>query len=233
MILNTSESVWTLSFQKNIKIFLTGGHGFIGSNILNRLQEKYEFVAPSKNLLDLTNPTEVNEYLKDQYFDFVIHCAIVGGRRNGPDTKKIFDKNFDMFENLLNNQDHFGKLINIGSGADTLNTWYGKSKKVIGNIIRGHDNMVNLRCFGVWGEGEEPDRFPTYCVTHKQVTIKEDKLMRYIHVAKLVKIIDDILNNWPKMSEYTLGEPIKLSDFAKQLNPTIKVIVKDTGTDYI
>src|SRR3990167_7632460 len=113
------------------------------------------------------------------------------------------------------------------------NTWYGKSKRIISMIIKEDPNMINLKCYGVWGKYEKPDRFPTTCIMSDEITI-EDKLMRYIHVDELVKIVDMINKKWPKTKrEVTIGEPILLSKFAKQLNPNIKVIIKGKGKDYI
>lgn len=232
MILNTSEQHSEILFTKRPSVYITAANSFIARNIMEQLD--YDFTTTTHNELDLTSEIEVEEFFKDNYFDYIIHTACIGGRRNQPDTVETFDANYDMFENLIANQDHFGYLINFGSGADKLNTWYGKSKRVIANIIKGHKNMVNLRCFGVWGKYEKEDRFPTYCQTHDEVIIEEDKLFRYIYIDSLVKIIDGLIKKWPKTKrEMTLGEPILLSEFAKQLNPNIKVIIKGKGEDYI
>ena len=216
---------------RRLRIWVTARNSFIGLNILEQLD--YDFVATTHKDLDLTNSEAVSVFLKDLYFDYVIHTACVGGRRNDSDDIKIFDDNYDMFENLLNNQDHFGYLINFGSGADQLNTWYGKAKRVIRGIIKVKPEMVNLRCFGVWGKYEKPDRFPATCIISDEITIDEDKLMRYIHVDGLVKIVDSIIQKWPTKRDITIGEPILLSEFAKQLNPDIKVIIKGRGEDYV
>ena len=216
---------------KRISVLITAKRSFIAQNILEQLD--YDLTAIGKEDVDLTDSKAVNVFLKDLYFDFVIHTACVGGRHNDADDIKIFDDNYNMFENLLNNQDHFGYLINFGSGADQFNSWYGKAKRVIRGIIKEKPDMINLRCFGVWGKYEKPDRFPTTCIRSDEITIEEDKLMRYIHVDDLVKIVDGIIKKWPNKRDITISEPILLSEFAKQLNPNIKVIVKGLGKDYI
>ena len=232
-ILNTSETYSEpLLKARRPNIWITAGNSFIAKNILEQLD--YDFVATTHDQLDLVDPEVVGAFLKDKYFDYVIHTACVGGRRDEDDNQSIFDDNYDMFENLLANEHHFKYLINIGSGADRFDTWYGKSKRVIANIIKIKKNMVNLRCFGVWGKYEKLDRFPSTCIMSDEITIPEDKLMRYIHVDGLVKIIDGLINKWPKNKrEMTLGEPILLSEFAKQLNPSIKVIIQGKGEDYV
>ena len=232
-ILNTSETYSEpLLKARRPNIWITAGNSFIAKNIFEQLD--YDFVATTHDQLDLVDPEVVGAFQKDKYFDYVIHTACVGGRRDEDDNQSIFDDNYDMFENLLANEHHFKYLINIGSGADRFDTWYGKSKRVIANIIKIKKNMVNLRCFGVWGKYEKLDRFPSTCIMSDEITIPEDKLMRYIHVDGLVKIIDGLINKWPKNKrEMTLGEPILLSEFAKQLNPSIKVIIQGKGEDYV
>src|SRR3990167_1535012 len=216
---------------KRLSVLITAKRSFIACNLLEQLD--YDFTAIGREDVDLTNTEAVNAFLSPYYFDYVIHTACVGGRRNDPDDQRIFDDNYNMFENLLNNQNHYKYLINFGSGADQFNTWYGKAKRVIRGIIKEKHNMVNLRCFGVWGKYEKPDRFPTTCIMSDEIIIEENKLMRYIHVDELVKIVDGIIQKWPVKREIILGEPILLSEFAKQLNPNIKVIVKGQGEDYV
>jgi UDP-glucose 4-epimerase len=211
------------------RIWVTAANSFIARNILEQLD--YDFIATTHNQIELTDFFSVDRFLHDEYFDYVIHTACIGGRSD-KEPQSIFDDNYNMFENLLNQQHHYKYLINFGSGADRTETWYGKAKRVIKGIIKEHDNMINLRLFGVWGKYEKPDRFPTTCIMSDEVTI-EDKLMRYIHVDDLVKIVDGIIKDWPKKRDMTLGEPILLSEFARQLNPNIKVIVKGRGKDYV
>lgn len=233
MILNTLVQPYEPSLTSSKKtIFLTASRSFIAKNIQEQLDD-YNYTATSHNELDLTDSEAVSAFFKGEYFDYVIHTACVGGRRNGPDDIHVFDDNLKMFLNLWNNRKHFDKLINFGSGADKLNTWYGMSKKLIADIISRSDDMVNLRLFGVWGKYEKPDRFPAYCLNHDEVVIEEDKKMRYIHVDDLVTIVGDFIEKWPETREMTLGKPIRLSKFAEQLNPNIKVIVKGKGLDYV
>src|SRR3990167_808485 len=232
MTLNISEIPSPRLLNRKSSCLITAKRSFIARNILEQLD--YDFTAIGREDVDFTNSEAVSAFLKDLYFDYVIHTACVGGRHNDPDDHKIFDDNYDMFENLKDNSQHYKYLINIGSGADQFDTWYGKAKRVIRGIIKEKPNMINFRCFGVWGKYEKPDRFPAYCQTHDEITIEEDKLMRYIHVDELVKIVDSVIKKWPKAKrEMIIGEPILLSEFAKQLNPNIKVIIKGKGKDYV
>ena len=99
-ILNTSEILSEpLLNPKRPSILITAKRSFIAQNILEQLD--YDFTAIGREDVDLTNNEAVSAFLKDKYFDYVIHTACVGGRRNEEDTIEIFDRNYDMFENLL------------------------------------------------------------------------------------------------------------------------------------
>ena len=58
------------------KVFLTGGNGMVGKNILNhQLSSKWDISAPVRNELDLTNFDLLLEYIRDLNPDFIIHAA--------------------------------------------------------------------------------------------------------------------------------------------------------------
>src|SRR3990167_10543299 len=107
MTLNISEiPSEPLLNLKRPRVLITAKRSFIARNILEQLD--YDFTAIGREDVDLTNTEAVSAFLSPLYFDYVIHTACVGGREE--DTKEIFDANFDMFENLLNNQAHFKYL---------------------------------------------------------------------------------------------------------------------------
>jgi dTDP-4-dehydrorhamnose reductase len=64
-----------------MKILVTGGSGFIGRSLIKALKEEHDIFSPSSKELDLTSSEAVDKYLRNKYFDWVIHCAIEGGRR--------------------------------------------------------------------------------------------------------------------------------------------------------
>jgi len=78
-----------------------------------------------------------------------------------------------MFLNLARNAHGFGRLINLGSGAEYDRSQnlikvkesqfgqsppkdnYGRAKYFISEQIEKHKNMMSLRCFGVFGKHED------------------------------------------------------------------------------
>lgn len=214
-----------------ISCLVTAKNSFVAKNIIEQLP--YGFTALTRKELDLVETKSVDAFFENKYFDVVIHTARVGGRRNEPDLETDALENIIMFENLLVNRHHYGILINIGSGAEIKpKTYYGAAKAQIARYIRGINTMYNLRCWGVWGKYEAEDRFPTYCQTHNKVKI-EDKLMRYIHVNDLIKKIEWIIETRPKQRLFKMGKIVRLSEFARELNPNIKIAIIGNKEDYV
>ena len=99
-------------------IFLTGGSGFIGRNILeSELAQKYQIFAPRHGELDIADTQKVDDFFQNKYFDIVLHTAVKPGHRNAKDPTNLFYTNVRMFENLERHKNKFGKFINFGSGA--------------------------------------------------------------------------------------------------------------------
>ena len=156
------------------RILITGSTGFIGKNIKEKLENKYDIVAPDRKELDLTNTEAVREYLKEQRFDVVIHSA------NTNNTKyknvapfDVLERNLRMFYNLENCSEWYGKMFYYGSGAEydmehyipkmkeeyfgthIPKDGYGLSKYVMSKACEHAKNIYDLRLFGVYGRYEE------------------------------------------------------------------------------
>jgi nucleoside-diphosphate-sugar epimerase len=105
-----------------MKIFLTGGNGLVGKNILHFSNAKnYTFLHPTSKELDLKDYQAVTKYIKLHQPDFVIHAAgIVGGiHANIANPVKFLTDNVDMGRNIImaareNNVKYF---INMASSC--------------------------------------------------------------------------------------------------------------------
>jgi nucleoside-diphosphate-sugar epimerase len=225
-----------------MNILITGGNGFVGKNLIKKLKTKHQIFSPTSKELDLTDSVKVDEYLRNKYFDYVIHCAVSGGRRNKVDSPYTTYDNLLMFFNLLKNQDRFGKLINFASGAEfdrrtEINStknhlqnsfpvdYYGLSKNVISRIIENIDNYYNFRIYGVFGINEGEDRFiKANILKYKQkedLIIHQDKFFDFIFIEDLVNIVEYYINNpksYPGPTDLVYQHKIKLSDIAKLIN---------------
>jgi GDP-L-fucose synthase len=192
-----------------MKILITGANGFIGRNLVSALTD-YEVTKLTRQVVDLTNKTAVDEYFKDKKFDVILHCAMVGGRRSIKDGPEVLWANLAMFYNLISNQHKFGKLINFGSGAELdrskdinlLNNYYkdnypldyyGMAKNIIARLIENEPNCFSIRLFNVFGKDEETARFITAnvqrYVDRETITIHQDKLMDFFYIDDLIELV--------------------------------------------
>lgn len=239
-----------------MNILITGGNGFVGRNLINKLKSNHTIFSPSSKELDLTDSVKVDEYLRNKYFDYVIHCAVSGGRRNKIDSPYTTYNNLVMFFNLLKNQDRFGKLINFASGAEydrrtNINSaknyldgsfpidYYGLSKNIISRIIGQYDDkFYNFRIYGAFGVDETEDRFiKANLLKYKQkedLIIHQDRFFDFIYIEDLVDIVEYYINN-PRILTDTVDlvyqQKYKLSDITDIINKLSshksKIIIED------
>lgn len=87
-----------------MKIFLTGGNGMVGKNILNHSDaNKYEILAPSRADLDLLDYKKVLDFIQKNKPDFIVHAAgLVGGiHANIANPVDFLVKNTDIGRNII------------------------------------------------------------------------------------------------------------------------------------
>lgn len=68
-----------------MNILLTGGSGFIGRNIIESLSDRYNIIAPTHSMLELTDENTVSAFFRSNEIDVVIHSAVKPGHRNAKD----------------------------------------------------------------------------------------------------------------------------------------------------
>jgi len=164
-----------------MNILITGGNGFIATEIYNKLKNKYNVYNPGKEKLNLLDKNNIKDFFNnDIKYGIVIHTAIKGGSRLVNDSNSIFYDNIKMFYNLLEYKHKFIKLINLSSAAsydrntdingknDILfsnpDDYYGFSKNIIDRLILNIDNFYNIRIFNVFSKNEKETRFIKMCI---------------------------------------------------------------------
>lgn len=211
-----------------MKVLITGGTGFIGLNLQERLTNDYDIISPSRQELDLVSEHSVSAFFKEHHFDAVIHCATWDAKWNSTkDPSMILDYNVRMFFNLVRERDKFGKLISLGSGAEFSKPhWipfvteahfddhvpadpYGFSKYVINKYIEHMHDTVNLRLFGVFGKYEDwQTRFISNAICRAihdlPIVIHQDVSFDYLYIDDLLNIIEWFLSNTPKEKTYNV-----------------------------
>ena len=227
------------------KILLTGSGGFIGRNIKESfLSEKYEIVAPRSYELNLLDTNSVDEYLKDNHFDVVIHSACKPGHRNAKDHNDLLSSNLRMFENLARNPNSYSKLINFGSGAiynmysDVTNAKEEDIYKKMGTddhsfckyvVAKRIDALnsccrkfIDLNIFGIFGKYEDWEiRFPSNAICKVlhglPITIRQNRKFSYLDVNDLMPILEFFIENDVQYNSYNIcpDKPTSLREVAE------------------
>jgi len=178
------------------KVLITGAKGYIAQSLTKALREKYNITEISRSTFDLTNYDATCEFLNGKYFDIVIHTAVVGGNRLKVEDDTIIKQNLDMYYNLINNKEHFGKFISFGSGAELEwpTTPYGYSKRIIAESMSNRDYCLNVRIFAVFDENELDRRFIKSnllrYLNKEDMVVHENKVMDFFYMKDLITLID-------------------------------------------
>lgn len=223
------------------KILITGGNGYIAKSLYAALKSKYDVTIISRKDLDLSNGDSIAQYMRNRYFDTVIHCAIKGGSRLKEDDATIIDSNLLMYYNLYNNRSSFGRLISFGSGAELGNPTdpYGLSKHVIRQSILNTPEFYNIRIFGVFDENELDTRFikaniKRY-INKEPIIIHKDKFMDFYYMKDLVHLIEYYIVGKDLIKEYncSYSEVLSLKCIASIINKLddhkVEIITNQSG----
>ena len=227
------------------KILLLGQSCFIGQNLLEYFQEKYDIIAPTHQQLDVLDERAVIDCLSKGNFDIVINALDV---RDG--SIDYFEKRLRMFTNLATHHNLYGKMLYFGSGAE-----YGKQKDIVqvseddlGQVIPSDTyglcmytmqqlasqlpNVYNFRLFGIFGKYEIwQRRFISNAICKAiygfPITIRQNTKFDYLFIDDLCKMVAYFIENKMKYQNYnaTSGRIYELYELAQ--------IVKETvGLDY-
>ena len=211
-------------------ILITGSSGFVGRNIVGHLKGKYPLLTPIHKDLDLLSQSEVRHFFELYDIDTVIHCANFGGTRKIQAKGNVLEKNLRMFFNIIENKDHFAKLIHLGSGAEynksrnlqniSENEFgdlipldeYDFSKYIISKYIEKTENIYCLRLFGIFGKFEDYEfKFISNAIVknllHMPITIRQNVNFSWIYIDDFLTILDYFLTHTPKKSIYNITPP--------------------------
>ena len=210
-----------------MKIFLTGGSGFIGRNIIEDLSVRHTILAPTHKELDLLDDGAVRSFMKQNTVDVVVHSAIKPAHRNAKDFSDILYSNARMYFNLVRNADSFGKMLYLGSGLCYDMRHYmpkmkeeyfdrhvpaddaGFAKYICSKHCENSTKIIDLRAFGVFGKYEDyAIRFISNAICKTlfdlPVTLKQNRKFDYIYIHDLVRIIELFMLNDIKDKSYNI-----------------------------
>lgn len=223
-------------------LLITGSGGFVGKNLKEYFQSKYNLLTPRSYELDCTDINAVRKYFKQHKIDLIIHCGSVGGVRGVEDSFDTIDANLKMVENILEAKSLDSKFILFGSGAmyDKSRAikkvsesdigkvkpydLYGQSKLLISEKIKNRKDCVCLNIFACYGKGEKESRFPTYAITQnlkkETIVINQNVIFDYLYIDDLARIVEHFLDREPKNNiiNVTPTKSMSLLEIAKIVN---------------
>lgn len=195
------------------KVFITGGSGFIGRNLVEQLRTSYHIFAPTSKELNLLDSVEIQSYLKKNKFDFVIHTATHNATiTSDKDVSQVFTNNMRMFMNIVRCRSLYGRMFYFGSGAEYDSSHYipkmketyfdthiptdayGFSKYVMRVTSSSMPNVYDLTLFGVFGKYEDwRIRFISNAICRsiysKDITLGQNIRFDYLYIDDLVSIV--------------------------------------------
>lgn len=244
-----------------MNVLITGASGFIGRNLAERLSSQYQVSSPTRRELDLLDPEAVQSYLAGQRFDVVIHSAT--GRSNRKETAPdLFRNNCRMFFNFARSRHLYGKMLHLGSGAEfgvrvprmpesffdrhVPADDYALAKYIAAQYTEAlHENIYNLRLFGVFGEYEAWDvRFISNAICRAlfdlPIVLRQNVHFDYLYVHDLVRLVSWFIEHEPAYKTYNVcrGETCDLLTLAQVVakasgrNPAVRVAQEGIGAEY-
>ncbi|MGZ0076736.1 NAD-dependent epimerase/dehydratase family protein [Methylomonas sp. YC3] len=218
-----------------MKVLILGSTGFIGRNLSEQLDAgKYQLLTPKRQQLNLLDFENVQNYLSETKPDVVINCTV---------NINSVHENMQVFCNLEANNQYYGKMLHIGSGAEydgkhyipymaedyfgkyVPSDIYGLSKYCIGKIIETSDKPIyNLRVFAIFGKYEDHSRRfisnnLVNVIRGQKITVNQNSVFDYLYVNDFVKIIDAVIGRELKFKSYNLctSRPVELTQLAEYI----------------
>ena len=205
-----------------IKILVTGVEGYIGSMVYQQLElmGRYSFMNPdsSHNItvqpLFFLDQKSIASFINEN-FDFIFHCAVVGGRNYDINSEFTYDQNIELF-NLVKSL-KCDKIIHFTSAADlginnninnanpnlvldaNPNDNFGKAKNVISKEIILNKLGINIRIFNIYGRFVNNstnfiDSLIDSCLLNKDIIINADRYFDFFYIENLRTILVKIIN---------------------------------------
>lgn len=237
-----------------MKIGVIGANGFVGSNLVSHLSNRYKVIPIVSQQVNLLDGTVAEKYLAQEHFDVIVNAA---ARISDPLMLNDTQNNLGLFMNLYNNRHLFRKLINLGSGAEfdrntdinlasedsikyyTPSDSYGFGQNVKSRISKNTDNFFTLRIFNCFGPGELSTRiFPKFLNCPDCFEVNNDRYFDYFFIDDLCTVVEKFCVNdyihYPDVNcVYTnklkISEALQL--FAKINNITTPIKIVSTSSN--
>ncbi|MBP1641187.1 MAG: NAD-dependent epimerase/dehydratase family protein [Bacteroidetes bacterium] len=231
--------------NKKNTILITGGNGFLGSNIVKALIDQYTIIILEKNIDAVSRLQEIKDKLilidvddvnLDQIFidyqiDIIIHTATIYGR-NQESIDQILTTNLALPLKLITVgiQHQARVFINTDTVLDKFVSPYALTKSHLRDWLTLYSNkikVVNLQLEHFYGPGGSMDNFISLMITkmlnnESEIALTEGKQLRdFVYfkdvVSAYLTIIDNLDDISEQFSNYQIasGEVISIRDLVE------------------
>ena len=247
-----------------IKILVTGVEGYVGGMVYQQLEilSRYYFMNPDSSNNIYVKPLYYLDHQSvktiDEEFDFIFHCAVIGGRRFDNNGIEIYDKNLELFS--LIKEIKSKKIIHFTSAADLdrnneinhaipekvidshPNDNFGLAKSFISKEIIKNKIGLNLRIFNIYGRyiknsNNFIDLIIDSCLLSKDINLLEDRYFDIFYIENLRTILLKIINS-ELLSDYNLvhQKKYKISEIVLFISNYLEsksiLTIQKIGKDY-
>lgn len=247
-----------------IKILVTGVEGYVGGMVYQQLEilSRYYFMNPDSSNNIYVKPLyyldRQSVKIIDEEFDFIFHCAVIGGRRFDNNGIDIYDKNLELFS--LVKEIKSKKIIHFTSAADldrnneinqaipekvidsSPNDNFGLAKNFISKEIINNKIGLNLRIFNIYGRyiknsNNFIDLIIDSCLLNNEISLLEDRYFDIFYIENLRTILLKIINN-EILSDYNLvhQKKYKISEIVLFISNYLEsksiLTIQKIGKDY-
>ena len=205
-----------------MNILVTGGLGYIGSHIVERLEKNHNIIIvdkkPPKNkeshIIDITSKNLVNAFYLSPKIDLVIHCAAaINSSESVSDPRKYYFNNVIGTFNLLKTMEEVDckKIIFLSSTAiyHLSNACYGFTKTVGEKMINDFGlNYVILRLCNVAGVSESG-------LLKEEHSPETHIIPSVLECIKRKRPITVFGNNYPTLDKTAVRDYVSVNDVSK------------------
>ena len=231
------------------KIIVLGSNGFVGKNLIAAFSNRSDMsvVCASHADVDLLDGAAVAAYFSSNCdAEIILHCVAFGGNRStnyDEGSVNVVENNLRMFFNVVRCLKSYQRLIYMGSGSEYGRgrylpkmkeqyfdahlpaDAYGFAKYAIAKFVDQHENMLDLRIFGLYGQGEDYRyKFISNSVVKAllglPITIAQNVVFDYLYINDFVRLVERMLDvEWPyRHMNITPTESIDLLSIAGIVN---------------
>lgn len=181
-----------------MKIIITGAEGFIGKNLVQRLNSEAKY-----NISEITRTTSFQDtelFLKDA--DFIFHLAGVNRSEN---KKEFLEGNKDFLAeliNLLEKHNNYPPILFTSSIQAEQQSLYGESKKAAEILIKQYSEKNKVPCyiyqlpnvFGKWSKPNYNSVIATFCYNiSRGLDIEINDPEKILSLVYIDDVVDEFL----------------------------------------